>query len=166
MRTCETSSTTEERRGGTGNWLGGRLSCLRVRHLHHTEVLLRDEMALHPQSELITAGSGEDQRRNIDAEVGNLQAIQDVDVGKRGAAYELVVVETDEIDVEVVRAFGVRQAKIQSHVLVLERKHGGLKVREDADQAFLLRQTVLDHLIADQEGLDTGLDDVGHEESL
>ena len=89
-----------------------------------------------------------------------------MDIGKRGATYKLVVVETDEIDVEVVRAFGVRQAKIQPHVLVLEREHGGLEVREDADQAFLFRQAILDYLIADEEGLDTGFDDVGHAESL
>ena len=134
--------------------------------MHHVEVFLRDEMALHPQSELIPAGSRKDQRGDIDAEVGNLQTIQDVDIGKSGATYELVVVETDQIDVEVVRALSVRQAKIQAHMLMLEWKRGGLKVREEANQAFLLRQAVLDHLITDQEGLDAGLDDVHHGHSL
>jgi hypothetical protein len=78
----------------------------------------------------------------------------------------LLVVEVDQVDIEVVGAFGVREAKIQSHLLMLEWKDECLKMRENADQTFLFRQTIFDHLIADQEGLDAWLYDIRHERIL
>ena len=80
--------------------------------LHHVEILLRDEVTFHPQAELIASGSGEDQRGDIDAEIGNLEAIADEDIRQRGSADELLGVEIDQIDVEVVVPLGVSQAKI------------------------------------------------------
>jgi hypothetical protein len=49
---------------------------------------------------------------------------------------------------------------------MLEWKDECLKMRENADQTFLFRQTIFDHLIADQEGLDAWLYDIRHERIL
>lgn len=35
---------------------------------------------------------------------------------------------------------------------------------KDPDQAFLFREAVLDHVVADEKRLDRGFDDIGHEE--
>ncbi len=132
------------------------------RHLHHIEVLLSDEVALHPQSKLVATGSGEDQRGNINAEIGNLQAISDHNVRERCAAHQLFVIEVRQVDVEVIRALGVREAKIQPQLLMLERKGNCLEMRENADQALLLGQTVFNDLVTDQESLDARFYDIGH----
>ena len=88
------------------------------------------------------------------------------DVGERGAAHQLLVIEVNEIDVEPVQALSIREAEVQAHLLMLERKVQCLQVREQADQAFFLGDAVLDHLIANEERLDAGLDDLRHEPIL
>jgi len=57
------------REAGGRNGLARRLRRLPVGQLYHMEVFLGDEVAFHSQPELIAAGSGEDQRGNVDAEV-------------------------------------------------------------------------------------------------
>jgi len=146
-----------------GQRLGRRFRRPMARHLHHIEVLLSDEVALHPQSKLVATGGGEDQRGNINAEIGNLQAIPDHNVRERCAAHQLFVVEVRQVDVEMIGALGVREAKIQPHLLMLERKGDGLEMGENADQAFLFRQTVFNNLVTDQESLDARFRDICHE---
>ena len=145
-----------------GKELGRGLRRLMARHLDDIEVLLSDEMALHSQPELVATGGGEDQRGNIDAEIGDLQAVPNHDIRKCRAADELFGVEVDQVDIEVVGAFSVREAEIQSHLLMLKRKGDRLKMGENADQAFLFCQAVFDDLVTDQEGLDTGFCDICH----
>ena len=128
--------------------------------LHDVEILLSDQVSFHPQPELVAARGRKNERRDIDAEIRNLQAVRDHDVGERGAAHQLLAIEVHKIDVEPVQAFSIREAEVQPHLLVLERKVQRLQVREQADQAFFLGDAVLDHLIADEERLDAGLDDL------
>jgi len=131
-----------------------------VGDLHDVEILLSDQVSFHPQPELVAARGRKNERRDIDAEIRNLQAVRDHDVGERGAAHQLLAIEVHKIDVEPVQAFSIREAEVQPHLLVLERKVQRLQVREQADQAFFLGDAVLDHLIADEERLDAGLDDL------
>lgn len=145
-----------------GQRLGGRFRRPVGRHLHHIEVLLSDEVALHPQSKFVAAWGGEDQRGNINAEIGNLKAISNHNVGERCAAHQLFVIEVGQVDVELIGALGVREAKIQPQLLMLEREGDCLEMRENADQALLLRQTVFNDLVTDQERLDARFYDIGH----
>jgi hypothetical protein len=62
----------------------------------------------------------------------------------------------------VVRAFGVSEAEVQPHLLVLEGEHHGLKMRKNSDQTLLFRQTVLNDLVADEEGLYAGFGEIRH----
>ena len=45
---------------------------------------------------------------------------------------------THQVDVKVVGAFGVGQAEVQAELVMLKRKGHRLKVREEANQRFLL----------------------------
>ncbi len=132
------------------------------RHLDHMEVFLGNKMAFHSQTKLIAPWCGKDQGGDVDTEVRNLEAVSNDNIRKRGAADQLLIVEIDQIDIEMIRTFRVRQAKVQSHLLMLERKGDGLKMRENADQAFLFREAVLDDLVTDEKSLDARLDDVRH----
>src|SRR6185436_19477125 len=117
---------------------------LMSRHLHHTEVLLRDQMPFHPEAEFIAPRSGEDQRGDIDPEIGNLKAVADSNIWESGSADKLFVVEVDQIDVEVIGPLGIGETEIEAH------------------EAFLLGDAVLNDLVADQEGLHAGFRDVRH----
>jgi hypothetical protein len=119
-------------------------------------------MAIHFEAELVPARGREDQDGDIEAEVAALQTVCDDDVRKRCPAHELFPVEVHQIDLELVRTFGVRQAEIESQVLMLKREGAGLQMSEDSNEAFLLRQAVLDHLIADEERLYAWLCDFRH----
>jgi len=92
------------------------------RHLNHVEIFLRDEVPLHPQSEFVTAWRGKDERGNIDAEVGDLQPVGDDDIGKGGTADQLFRVDVGEVDIKVIGAFRVREAEVESHLVMLKRK--------------------------------------------
>jgi hypothetical protein len=133
------------------------------RELHDVEIFLSDQVTFHPETEFVAARGGEHERRHIDAEVRNLEAIGDHDIRKCGAADELFGIEIHEVDVEPVHTLGVREAEVQAHLLMLERKTESLEMREQADETLLLGHTVFDHLIADKEGLNAGFDDVRHE---
>ena len=132
------------------------------RHLHHVEIFLGDQVPFHFEAELVTPRSREDQRRNIDSEIRDLQPIADDDIGECSATHELFTVEIDQVDVKLVRAFRIGEAEVETHLLMLEGKAQSLQVREQSDEAFLLGHAVLDNLVADQEGLDAGLRDVRH----
>jgi len=145
-----------------GKSLGRRFRRPMARYLHHIEVFLSNKMAFHPQSEFIATRGGEDQRGDVDAEIGNLQAVPNDNIGEGCAAHQLFSIEVHQVDIKVIGAFGIREAKIQPHLLMLKRKNDGLEMGEDADQAFLFCQTVFDNLITDQEGLDARFCDIGH----
>jgi len=119
-------------------------------------------MALHPQSEFVPPRCRKDQQRNIDPEIRDLEAIADLDVGKRGPADELFGVEVDQLDIKMVQAFRIGKAEIEAHLLMLEGEGRSLQMCEDSDQAFLFRQAVLDDLVADEKRLDSGFRDIGH----
>ena len=51
------------------------------REQHDVEIFLGDQVPFHPEAELIAAGSGKDQRGNIDSKVRNLQTVADDDSG-------------------------------------------------------------------------------------
>ena len=151
--------------GAAEKWYGedlGRGFRLMGRHLDHVEVFLSDEMAFHPQPEFVTPGGGKHQRWNIDAEVGNLETVANGNVRECRPADQLFIIEIDQIDVEVISAFRIGQAEVQSHLLVLEREGHRLKMGKDTDEALLFGQAVFDDLITDQEGLNAGFDDISH----
>lgn len=105
-------SVAGEREGRRDPKLRGLVS----RHLHHAEVFLRDQMPFHTEAKLIASRSGEDQRRDIDPKIGNLKAVADGNIRKGGSANKLFAVEVDQIDVEVIRPFGIGETEIQSHL--------------------------------------------------
>lgn len=117
--------------------------------LHHVEVFLRDEMSIHAKTKFVAAGSREDQRGDIDPEIGNLQAVTDNDIRQCGTAYQLFAVEVHEIDVEVIGPFCVGQTEVEPHLLMLEGKADCLQVSEETDEALLLGQAVFNNLVAD-----------------
>ncbi len=86
------------------------------RHLHHTEVFLRDEVSFHTEAKLVTPRSGKDQGGDIDPEIGNLKAVADDNIGKGGPADELFIVEIGQVDVEVIGPFGISETKVQPHL--------------------------------------------------
>ena len=86
---------------------------LMSRHLHHTEVLLCNQMPFHPEAEFIAPRGEEDQLGDIDPEIGNLKAVADSNIWKSGSTDKLFVVEVDQIDVEVIDSLGVSEAEIQ-----------------------------------------------------
>src|SRR5512146_1800963 len=130
------------------------------RHLHDVEILLRDEMPLHAEAKLISPGGGEDQRGDVNAKIRDLQTVSDHNIRKSGTTNELFAVEIDQINVELIGSFGIGQAEVQTHLLMLERKTDGLQVCEEADQALLLGHAVFDDLVADQERLNARLRDI------
>ena len=107
------------------------------------------------EPELIAAGRGKDQGRDVDGEVGNLEAVGNIDGRERRPADQFVGIEKKEVDIKLVGPLGVGQAKVYAQLLMLERERGGSKMREDADQAFLPGDAVLNDTVADEEGLDT-----------
>ena len=86
------------------------------RHLHDAEVLLRDEVSFHAQAKLIASWGWEDQRGDINSEIGNLKAVGDGNIRKGCPADKLFVVKIDQINVEVICAFGIGEAEVQSHL--------------------------------------------------
>ena len=108
------------------------------------------------QPELIAAGSGKNQRRDIDGEIGDLQAISDVDRRKCRAADEFIGIEKEEVDIKLVSPFGVGQAEIDAQLLMLKGKDRGSEMCEDTDQAFLSGGTVFNDAVTDQKSLHTG----------
>ena len=124
--------------------------CLMGRDLHDVEILLGDQVTFHTETELIAAGSGEDQRGDIDPEVRDLKTVRDDDVRECGAADELFVVEVNQDRCRTGKSLQHRSGRSTSPFVVLEGKAQGLQVGEQADQAFLLGHAVLDDLVADQ----------------
>lgn len=105
-----------------GEQLGGRLGRGGIGYRHDVEILLGNQMALHQEAEFIATGCRKDEKRNIDAEIGDLEPVVDFDIGKRGPADQLFRVEIDQVDVKVIEAFGIGQAKVKAHVLMVERE--------------------------------------------
>lgn len=83
-------------------------------------------MAIHAQPEFISTRSGKDQQRNVDSEIGNLKAITNLDVGKCGPADQMFGIEVHQVDIEMIQAFGIGEAEVKTHVLMLKWKRGGL----------------------------------------
>ena len=83
-------------------------------------------MALHAQAEFIPTRCGKDEQRNVDPEIRNLEAIADLDVGKRGPADELFGVEVDQLDIKMVQTFRIGEAEIEAHLLMLKGEGGRL----------------------------------------
>jgi hypothetical protein len=134
--------------------------------LHNVEVFLCDEMSIHAETEFIAPRSWEDQRGNVDTEIRNLQAVTDDDIRQRGTTYQLFTVEVHEIDVKVIAPFRIGQTEVEAHLLMLEGKADCLKMREQSDEALLFSQAVFNDLVADQEGLNAWLHDIGHDRIL
>jgi hypothetical protein len=105
-----------------GERLGGRFSCRRTRCRHDIEILLSNQPALHHEAEFITAGCRKDEQRDIDAEIGDLKTVADFDIGKRRSTDQLFRVEIDQVDIKVIETFGVSEAEVEPHMLMLERE--------------------------------------------
>ena len=105
-----------------GEPLGGRFSCRGIRRRHDSKILLGDQPALRQEAEFISTGCRKDEKRDIDAEIGDLEAVADFDVGKSGSTDQLFRVEIDQVDIEVIEAFGIGEAKVESHMLMVERE--------------------------------------------
>jgi len=145
-----------------GKRLGGRFSRSGIRYRHDVEILLGDQLAFHQEAEFIAAGCRKDEKRDIDAEIGDLEAVADFDVGKSCSTDQLFRVEIDQVDIEVIEAFGVGEAEVESHMLMMERERSRLKMSEDSDQAFLFGEAILNNLVADEKRLHGRLGDIDH----
>ena len=102
--------------------LGSRFGCSGIRHRHDVEILLGNQPALHQEAEFISTGCRKDEKRDIDAEIGNLETVMDLNVGKRGSTDQLFRVEIDQVDIKVIEAFGIGKAEVESHMLVVKRE--------------------------------------------
>lgn len=142
--------------------LGGRFSRSGIRYRHDVEILLGDQLAFHQEAEFIATGCRKDEKRDVDAEIGDLETVIDLDVGKSGSTDQLFRVEIDQVDIKVIEAFGVGEAEVESHMLMVERERSRLKMREDSDQAFLFGEAILNDLVADQKRLHGRLGDICH----
>ena len=76
----------------------------------------------NPEPEFIAPRRRKDNNRDIDAEIGNLQPVTNVDMREPGTTDQLIGIEEVEIDLELIGPFGIRQAKIDSQLLMLEGK--------------------------------------------
>ena len=107
-----------------------------------------------PELELVAARSWKDNNRDIDAEIGDLQTVSNVDVRERSPADQLIGIEKKQVDLELVGPFGICQTKIDAQLLMLERERCGSKMGENTDQTLFSCRTVFNDAIADQERLD------------
>src|SRR5262245_16351249 len=123
-------------------------------------------MSLHAKTKFVAPRSWEDQGGNVDSEIRNLEAVADDNVRQCCAAHQLFTIEIDEVDVEVIGPFCISQTEVEPHLLMLEGKADGLQVGEEPNEALLLGDTVFNHLVADQEGLNAWLNDIGHADIL
>ncbi len=149
-----------------GERLGGRFSCSGIRYRHDVEILLGDQLAFHQEAEFIAAGCRKNEKRDIDAEIRDLEAVADFDVGKSGSTDQLFRVEIDQVDIKVIEALGVGEAEVESHMLMMKRERSRLKMSEDSDQAFLFGEAILNDLVADQKRLHGRLGDIDHRSIL
>lgn len=79
-------------------------------------------MALHQKAEFVATGCRKDEKRDIDAEIGDLETVIDFNIRKGGSTDELFRVEIDQVDIKVIEAFSVGEAEVEPHVLMLERE--------------------------------------------
>ncbi len=107
---------------GMGERLSGRFSRSRIRCRHDVEILLGNQLALHEEAEFISTRCRKDEKRDIDAEIGDLEAVADFDVGKSGSTDQLFRVDVDQVDIKVIEAFSIGEAEVESHMLMLERE--------------------------------------------
>ena len=142
--------------------LGCRISRSGIRYRHDVEILLGDQLAFHQEAKFIATGCRKDEKRDIDAEIGDLEAVADFDVGKSGSTDQLFRVEIDQVDIKVIEAFGVGETEVESHMLMMERERSRLKMSEDSDQAFLFGEAILNDLVADEKRLHGRLGDIDH----
>jgi hypothetical protein len=143
-----------------GERLRGRPGRSGIRDRHDVEILLGNQLALHHEAEFITAGCRKDEQRDIDAEIRDLETVMDFDIGKTGTTDELFRVEIDQVDIKVIETFGVGEAEVESHMLMLERKRSRLQMSEDSDQAFLFGEAIFNNLVAHEKRLDRRLGDI------
>jgi len=130
--------------------------------LDDVEIFLRDEIPVRKQAELIPARCREDQRRNIHAEIMNLQPVFDFNRPQRGCPDELILIQIHETKLKLILSFRVRQTKIDSHLGVLAGKACRPQMRKRSDDALLSGKAVQDHRIANQKGLHDGFDKFVH----
>lgn len=133
------------------------------RQLHHIKVFLRDEVAVHAEAKFVPSRGGEDQRRDINAEVRALEPVGDDDIRESGTTDKLLIVQINEVNGEFVAAFGIGQAEVQSHLLVLEGKAESLEMGKQSDQTLLLGYGVFDDLVTNQESLNARFGNIRHE---
>jgi len=149
-----------------GDRLGGRFSCSGIRRQHHGKVFLGDQATFHQEAEFISTGCRKDEKRDIDPEIGDLEAVGDLDIGKSGSTDQLFRVEMEQVDIKVIEAFGVGETEVEPHMLMVEREGCRLKVSEDSDQAFLFGEAILNDLVADEKRLHGRLGNIDHVDIL
>ncbi len=116
----------------------------------------------YSEPELVAPWSWKDDNRDIDGEIGNLQAVSNVDVRECSPADELIGVEKKQVDLELVGSFGICQAKIDAQLLMLEGERCGSEMSENTDQALFSCRAVFNDAITDQERLNAGSMNAGN----
>jgi len=81
--------------------------------------------------------------------IGDLKPIWNVDQRQLGFRHQEVCIQVYEGDFELVRSLGIRQAKIQAHLMVQKGEGQTLQVSENSDQTFFLGRAVFNDIIAD-----------------
>ena len=118
-------------------------------HLHHTKIFLRDNLTIRKQPEFVPPGAGKSKVIQGEAKIGNLEPIGNFDQRQFGFRHQEICIQVYEGDFELVGSLGIRQAKIQAHLMVQKGKGQTLQVGEYSNQAFFLGRAVFNDIIAD-----------------